>query len=377
MMVLTNEEQKQVIKRIAYMTSRVNEETTWQDILSMAYCEFMPDKTQMQGDLISQQIIDGMSRFKTMQDVICESPDAFVLYYLTEAIAGKNLEQQCHALYSIRLGMSMVSTGIEAELMRQDNGAKDWIDSARKMSSAYKYRGPVTEQSRDRLLLEAADQIKAAQMSDFALDEISKRLQYQNDQVHNVFARACDDYVYRAMCIMTIYTMAKNGELSCIPREVTIDQLVVTVCTTDAMRKLVSDVQYGVVDISTQRKIMKLLWVLWEVAIVACIAGVATHILVDLLIAEKITEAIIVVVSAVFGTPLLLYTVDKIMGNVTELENIDLSDRKLPVYNYSEQILEKFKDRKLPDVPQEASALDQSTQNQWQYNQQQEMLLSE
>jgi len=376
MMILTNEEQKQVIKRIAYMTSRVNEETTWQEILSMAYCEFMPDKTQMQGDLISQQIIDGMSRFKTMQDVICESPDAFVLHYLTEAIAGKNLEQQCHALYSIRLGMRMVSNGMDAELMRRDNGAKDWTDSVKKMSSTYRYLGPVTEQARDQLLLEAADQIKAAQASDFSLDLIVKLLQQQDDQVHNVFELTCGDYVYRAMCIMTMYTMAKNGELSGIPKEVTIDQLVTAVCATDAMRKLVSNVRYGVMDISMQEEQMRMLWWFLKVSIIVPIVGVAVIVVADALVAEMIAQAVITAVAATVGLLTMLKVIDNLMENVTELENIDLSDHKLPVYNYSEQILEKFKDRKLPNVPQEASALKQSTQNQWQSNQQQEIRLS-
>ena len=376
MMVLTNEEQKQVIKRIAYMTSRVDEDASWQDILSLTYCEFMSDKTPTQGDLVSQQLIDGLSHCQTAQDVIRESPDAFILHYLTEAIANKTLEQQCHALHSIRQGLCLIHSGVEAELMRRENRAKDWTDSAKKMLSSYQYKGPVTEQARDRLLLDAADLIKSVQMSDFALEEITRRMQHQNDQVHHVFMGACGDYVYRAMCIMTIYTMAKNGELSCIPSEITMDQLVVSVCATDAMRKLVSDAQHGMIDISTQRKLMQILWVLWEVAIVAIIATVAIQVSVDLLIAEKITEAIITAISAEVGTLYLLYVVDKIMSNITQLENIELSDRKFPLYNYSEQILEKFKDRKQADMPRETSALEQPTQNQWQYSQQQETLLS-
>lgn len=377
MTVLTNEEQKQVIKRIAYMTSRVNEETTWQDILSMTYCEFMPDKTQAQGDLISRQIIDGMSHFKTMQDIVCESPDTFIMYYLTEAIADKNLEQQCHALHSIRLGMSMVSTGMEAELMRQHNGARDWTESVKKLSSTYRYRGPVTEQARDKLLLEAADQIKAAQVSDFSLDLIVELLRQQADQVHNVFELTCGDYVYRAMCIMTVYTMAKNGELSGIPREVTIDQLVTAMCATDAMRKLVSNVRYGAIDISMQEEQMRMLWWILKVSIIVPIVGVAVIVVADALAAEMIVQAVIAAVATTVGLLTMLNVVDDLMEKVTELENIDLSDRKIPVYNYSEQILEKFKARKLPDVPQEAASLEQSTQNQWQYNQQQQVLLSE
>lgn len=342
MIDLTPEERRIMAQRVSFILSRSEEGRSWAETLSLAYCEFMPDQTPEQGDLMAGHILDTMSEFETMYDVAWTEPGAFVEYYLNEATEGKTLEQQCRSLYSLIEGIKAFDDSFGEKLMRDPRGGISTVEEMQENIRGKRYDGPVTEAARDALRVGAANLISETSLTDFALEHITALLKEYPDQAHRVFGYTCGDRVFRSLSAMVLYTMAKNRELKYVPETVSARQVTYAVCAEDAMRRLVSDAEKNYIDTLQFRARKKAIWQVLQVGIVAGLVLLGGGAVAAAIVEEQIVGAALAGFAAIYGIAVCIGPMDDTVQQLIENEYVPIDEDTIPVYSNAEEILSVY-----------------------------------
>ena len=204
MMQITQTEHNQLVRRVADALSNFQPGEDAIAVLSRIYQENLPDKSPRQGKLMAEELIQWMSRFRGGYDAALSNPGGFSRYALTESLRELSLEDQCRVLHRI---------------LRQEKGMEPDI-----------FPGPATQQQRDELLEEILQLLTVHTELPSPLEGDYERQQWT--KLH------CGEEMTLATTAMILYTMAKNGELSGLPRDLTLGQAALCVCTNDTQCQL-------------------------------------------------------------------------------------------------------------------------------------------
>ncbi len=221
-MKITEQERVSLIRRSAYAWSHFQENGNAVDILSKIYCHNLIDKSPKQGELMTTELLLWMARFQDCYDAALEDPAAYTEYILTQELDALPLQQQCQALEQV----------IQAS------------QSADASESVLPYHGTVSPQARDSLRQEAVQRITNGEDT-AVLEQIL--LAADDAEPHNrkLVKTICGEDMVLAVNAMVLYTMAKNGELSEIPKDVSLAQVAIGACTEDQFRSISRDERQG------------------------------------------------------------------------------------------------------------------------------------
>ncbi len=359
MMQLTQEERMSLTHRVVYMLTRSKKDYSWKDVLSMTYCEFIPDAEKEHGDLIAEHILDTMSWYETMKDVYVQEPKAFARYYADAIVDGKPLEQQCRNLYSMIAGLESFS---ETALDFQ-KGLSPQLKMFEKLLKNVSYTGPFTEEARDAMKAQLEGLISEENMTDFVLDDSVEMMSKAYDKADKILRYRFGEHIIRSVTAMVMYTMVKNGELSMIPKTATAEQITLAVCTEDSMRQLVGDMEEGYVDSMAYQKRRMAYWRVYQVLIVGGFLLLAGGAVPAALTAEKTAEAIIAGAACLYGSYIVLGPMNKCMKEVIEIDTACLEFKSdLQYDNSAAEILDAYGNRSGDDYITE----DDDTENQTQ-----------
>lgn len=221
-MKITEQERALIIRRSAYAWSHFQENESGEEILCKIYCKNIVDKSPKQGAMMAKELLLWLARFQDCYDAALEDPDACTEYVLTKEIEALSIEQQCQTLHQVIQTMESEST----------------------QGQLQPYCGSPSPQARDALLRETVEKITSG--SDAAVPErILLAADDSELQNRKLVKTLCGEDMVLAVNAMIIYTMAKNGELSGIPKDVSLAQVVIGVCTEDLFRGISRDEQGG------------------------------------------------------------------------------------------------------------------------------------
>lgn len=220
---ITVEESNVIIRRTAAAISQLQAGEDAIGVLSRIYCQNLPDKSPRQGQLMAKEVLSWIAKFQDGMDEALEAPDNYVQRQLKNALEGLPLEQQC-ALLRQQLEeferLNSLESFQETELAKVHRAAREAL--------------PASEQIRDTLLTEVSRTLIGEKLSIepfFAEGGSVSR--------NRKAAKACiGENLLLAMTAMVIYTMAKNGELSGLPKEVSLSQVVIGVCAEDQAQQI-------------------------------------------------------------------------------------------------------------------------------------------
>ena len=316
MMQLTQEERMILTHRVVYMLTRSKKEHSWKDVLSMTYCEFLPDAEKEHGDLIAGHILDTMNRYETMKDVCVQEPKAFARYYVERILEGKSLEQQCRNLYCMIAGLE----SFDETALNFQEGLSQQIKMFEKLLKKVSYTGPFTEEVRDEMKEQLERLISEENMSDFVLDDSVEMLNKSYDKADQILRYRFGEHMIRSVTAMVMYTMVKNGELSMVPQTVTAEQITLSVCTEDSMRQLVGDMEAGYVESMAYSKRRMAYWRVYQVMVVGGFLLLSGAAVPAVLAAEKTAEAIIAGAACLYGIYIVLGPMNKCIKEVIEMD---------------------------------------------------------
>ena len=292
MFQITDQERIEVSKRVAYILSRCSDKASAVDILSEAYCEFLSDKTEMQGDMMATEILRLMSVYQDHYRAACSDPESYVESQLAELLREEPLEEQCNSLYlMIRCLEPFCKETVWEKLdeATRENYLQLFADAMKPGS----YRGDISAEARDQLLQQAINTVKA--VASVVSEYEAGRTEVLADKVRarydSLRPAKIDEDLLTAIAAMVIYTMLLNGEMENVPENFTLEEVVVFACQDAA----VEDVRMSYMQkVITREQCKNCFSSLWAVAAVLLFAAylaagaaviiVSTHMIFDVLV---------------------------------------------------------------------------------------------
>lgn len=291
MFQLSEKDRIAVSRRAAFALSMCGENCDAKTLLRDIYCEFMPDKTEQQGELVAEEILSCVADFQAHFEAAQEWPREYAESQLHDALKELPLGEQCQVLFRLSLYMRQIEADTVVEGLNAESRKKFLHDYARRVE-ADEYRGPVSRQIRDKLLAEAVDSMEGVVpvLSESQLNWMMKN----HDPGKAAMQLKLDQNLAAVVTAMAVYTMAQNGELDEAEPNLTVRQATVFACESEQMHSFYSAYQKKAI---TYRQLMSLMRALWLATLI--LAAVAALALIYMA-RNSIAAGIILTVAAIF-----------------------------------------------------------------------------
>lgn len=238
-MQITQAEQKAIFRASANALSYFQKGEAPEEVLSQIYCHNMDDKSPRQGAMMAKELMTWMARFQRGFDAAIDDPDGYAYNELKSALAGMPEERKTALLQE----WLMAADRLNSQKCEEDS---EDAFAAQKTDSACNVKEP--ELCPETLLKTFVLRIKSAPG---ALQSIHKGKAAWTPRERGIVEMKCGRNMDLAVTAMVIYTMAKNGQLSGLPQDITLGEVAVGVCAADLQQELA--MQQSVDDKTTER----------------------------------------------------------------------------------------------------------------------------
>lgn len=209
-----------MIQRITFASDLHKAGVNEEELLSKLYCHFLSNTEEVQGNWIAHHVLDQIQQFDEMQKCLPNrQPDKETLANLGENIInmmdGFVVTSQCRKLHSLNQAMTVLDKLFQGSCTPEE---------AAQMTPAG-YKGNVGEKGRNDALHKVLDNL-------FAPMEKTKIQQQAECAVRNLRQDWMDDTLYRAILIISLYTMMVNGAWASdiLDLPISIEYIAVAVC---------------------------------------------------------------------------------------------------------------------------------------------------
>ncbi len=239
-MQITQAEQKAIFRASANALSYFEEGEDPREVLSQIYCHNMEDKSPHQGAMMAKELMTWMARFQRGFDAAIDDPEGYAYNELKSALAGMPEERREELLQE----WLMAADCLNSQKCEEDS---ENAFAAQKENSACNGKEPGL--CPETLLKTLVLRIKFAPR---ALQSILKGEAAWTPRERVIVEMKCGRNMDLAVTAMVIYTMAKNGQLSGLPQDITLGEVAVGVCAADLQQELA--MQQSVDDKTAERQ---------------------------------------------------------------------------------------------------------------------------
>lgn len=205
MITLSNTERRDIIYRSSEVISHFREGEDAVGVLRAIYCSFLPDKSFRQGEMMARELLDWIDKFQQGYDEALENPEEYFYNAMAESLAQMSIEEQCDFLEH--------QLDIQTEQLP-------------------------SESVRDDLLQEIIQQYIINDGFPGAQPGVMGVIDWKDVSRREKIKGIVGEEMFLAVTAMIIYTMAKNGELSGAPEQISLAQVAICVCTDDKLAEL-------------------------------------------------------------------------------------------------------------------------------------------
>ena len=202
---LSDTERSYIIRRSSEAISQLQDGEDAISVLSGIYCGILPDKSPRQGELMAREVLEWISKFQNACDGAMEDPEKYLCTAVANLLAQMPLEAQCEFL--------------ERQLGVQVSGSP-------------------TAPLRDGLLQDMVRKVLTNTDFPEAYADAGEHSNCETVPQRSELKEAIGEEMLLAVTAMVIYAMAKNGELSGVPENISLAQVTIGVCTEDKLAEL-------------------------------------------------------------------------------------------------------------------------------------------
>ena len=242
--------------------SALREGKSARDVMTELYVSGLPDKADNQGRIMSDQIIQTVSRYAVDCRAALEDFEQWKHGWLDAQLKDKTLAERCQLLFRLNNAFQSVNAVSLGEHLRGEGQSADEIISA--LSGKKLDETAVSEELEAELMsqtLEAMDNcgLFLTQMDGMAdlLDDAAQSGEFDRSVVNGGLSAAD----YKAIAAMIAYIAAKNGTLEEIPPETALEEITVGVCAAIDTQNVLTEVAAGSLAEDTARTIIRILGV--------------------------------------------------------------------------------------------------------------------
>lgn len=240
--------------------SELQEGQSVRDVLTSLYVSGLPDKTENQGEIMADRVIELVAGYTADCKAAMENFGAWFDQSMEKLLDGKDLAGRCSLLYQ----MSQSLTAVNAALLEQHlKDAK--IDVASVLAGMGEYtldpaaatpelEAELREQVRQAL---ENNSIFAGQMG--SLSQLLDQIQTGGDAAETIVNYGVKSADIKAVAAMIAYVEAKKGNMEGIASNVTLDEITIGVCAAIEVEQVAANAESGIVAEDVARLILQIL----------------------------------------------------------------------------------------------------------------------
>lgn len=240
--------------------SKLQEGQSVRDVLMNLYISGLPDKTENQGEIMADRVIELVAGFTADCKAAIENFDAWFDQSMDKLLDGKDLAGRCVLLFQIAQSLTAVNaTTLDQHL----KDAK--VDVASVISEMDEY---TLDPAAATLELEAElrEQVKQALTNNSifagqigALTEMLDQIQTGSDAAETIVNYGIKSADIKAVAAMIAYVEAKKGNMEGIASNITLDEITIGVCAAFEVEQVAASVENGNVGEEAAHLIMQIL----------------------------------------------------------------------------------------------------------------------
>jgi hypothetical protein len=243
--------------------------------LSDIYVKGMPDKTEEQGMMMADRVIELVETYDNELKKAFKDEEVWILDKLDEMTEGKSLEERCniynHLLHAINaLNSLSIADCINEDILNVD----DYISRADSLTLE---PGMISEELEQDFRRKVVDILKESglllmQIGNMAdsIDELAD----EKDYIRFILLEGVATTEYMAITSMIAYVDAKNGILDEIPITATIEEITIGTCSAIAAEQIAARAAEGSIDEASAYRLIKILGVVASVLIIGYLSTI-------------------------------------------------------------------------------------------------------
>ena len=222
----TPEQVKEFENQTKEIIEKIGEGKSTREIAAEIYVENLPDKTENQGLMMADAIIDSVAEFDKNLEAALENKDAFITSFMEKIDADKTCAERCNYWLKFAAVIGALSSGESDELDREE--------ILRSVEALQITEDEATPEMEEELRQKAREALENNDLIVGMIRESAEQLQQISDAdeaAEIIIGFENNEIDFRVLTSMLIYTKIMNGEITDVPENMTIEQITLIVCT--------------------------------------------------------------------------------------------------------------------------------------------------
>ena len=240
---LTPEQIKGFENNAKAIIERIGEGKSTKQILAELYVENLPEKTMNQGLMMADAVIETVAKFDESLKAAIENKDEFISSFMDEVDAEKTCAERCNYWLKFAAVITAMSADNEAGFNREE--------LLKSVEQLHITEDEATPELEEELRQKAREALENNTLMIPVLKGVSEQLQQiadADEAAELLVGLEGSEVDIRAVTSMLIYTKLMNGEISDAPENITIEQIVASVCAGAETAEVAEKVNNGEMD---------------------------------------------------------------------------------------------------------------------------------
>jgi hypothetical protein len=240
--------------------SELQEGQSVRDVLTNLYVSGLPDKTENQGEIMADRVIELVSGYTADCKAAMENFGAWFDQSMEKLLDGKDLAGRCLLLYQIAQSLTAVNAAMLEQHLK---------DAKINVASVLADMGEYTldpAAATPELEAELREQVRQALENNSifigqigSLSQLLDQIQTGGDAAETIVNYGVKSADIKAVAAMIAYVEAKKGNMEGIASNVTLDEITIGVCAAIEVEQVAANAESGLVGEDVARLIMEIL----------------------------------------------------------------------------------------------------------------------
>lgn len=240
--------------------SEMQQGKTVRDVLTDMYIAGLPDKTESQGMVMADRVIETVAEYTKACEEAMQDPERWIDESLDQFLCDKEPSERCELLYQMVKALTAVNA---AALDRHMRDADVSVDSMiAEMGDLTLDSAAITPELEEQLRNEVRQALEnsdvfAGRMESFA--DLLEQMDESEGVAHLIVDYGVRSADYKAVAAMMAYIAAKQGTLEGVAQDVTLDEITLGVCAAMETERVAVQVENGEIAENVAATIIKVL----------------------------------------------------------------------------------------------------------------------
>ena len=269
--VLSEKEQSAIVAETRKLfTSLKNDNVSARDLLSQRFQYLTENRTLRESEMQVEHVFELVNRHSKMVDHARRGSSEWLRTSLDDLMGDKNLEERCRLMHNLKEGYKVLSDEKVIEIFSRLDRAPQEIAGEFEFEE---YSGAYTQEALQKLCGEVQTLLINSNFSDERIQKMMDALYMDGNISVTVAAYGIEGLELKSIMALTIYSLAKDKKLECIPEDITLDEAVILICTMGDMQAVMDGALRGHQTFQKAREMMTVILGVGLLVLTICVSS--------------------------------------------------------------------------------------------------------